>query len=158
MRRRQSAVNGKQPGQAPMRRGHPGKDSPETGLRRPRFSFGPTSDYADRVAEQNDGVFLSRADADDWEVDEETGGLVHFLRADGDVEAGLWKPGPLAGTFIDLTLAAHETFLVLEGSGQIEVDGGSPLRLEPGVMVSLRKGSKTRWLVDEAFKELWVYS
>jgi uncharacterized cupin superfamily protein len=32
------------------------------------------------------------------------------------------------------------------------------MRLEPGVMVSLRKGSKTRWLVDEAFKELWVYS
>jgi len=25
-------------------------------------------------------------------------------------------------------------------------------------MVSLRKGSKTRWVVDEAFKELWVYS
>jgi len=48
--------------------------------------------------------------------------------------------------------------IVLEGSGQIEVDDGPPLRLEPGVMVSLRKGSKTRWLVDEAFKELWVYS
>jgi uncharacterized cupin superfamily protein len=110
------------------------------------------------MAEQEGTVFVSSADAGDWQVDEETGGLVHFLRADGDVEAGLWKPGPLAGTAIDLTLAAHETFLVLEGSGQIEVDDGPPLRLEPGVMVSLRKGSKTRWLVDEAFKELWVYS
>ena len=141
-----------------MRRGHPGKDSPKTGLAAAPLSFGPASDYADRMAEQEGTVFVSSADADDWQVDEETGGLVHFLRADGDVEAGLWKPGPLAGTAIDLTLAAHETFLVLEGSGQIEVDDGPPLRLEPGVMVSLRKGSKTRWLVDEAFKELWVYS
>jgi uncharacterized cupin superfamily protein len=110
------------------------------------------------MAEQDNRIFVSRVDVDQWEVDDETGGFVHFLRADGDVEAGLWKPGPLAGTSIDLTLTAHETFLVLEGSGQIEVDDGPPLRLEPGVMVSLRKGSKTRWLVDEAFKELWVYS
>ena len=141
-----------------MRRGHPGKDSPKTGLAAAPFSFGPASDYAHRVADQEGSVFLSTVDADDWQVDEETGGLVHFLRADGDVEAGLWKPGPLAGTAIDLTLVAHETFLVLEGSGQTEVDDEPPLRLEPGVMVSLRKGSKTRWLVDEAFKELWVYS
>ena len=105
-----------------------------------------------------DGVFVSWIEADDWEADEETGGLVHFLRADDDVQAGLWKPGPLAGVPIDLTLAAHETFLVLNGSGQIEVDGAPPLQLEPGIMVSLRKGARTRWLVDEAFKELWIYS
>jgi uncharacterized cupin superfamily protein len=141
-----------------MRRGHPGKDSPETGLRRPRFFLVRPAITLTGMAAQDDGVFVSRVDADDWEVDEETGGLVLFLRADGDVQAGLWKPGPLAGSAIDLTLAAHETFLVLEGNGQIEVDDGPPLRLEPGVMVSLRKGSKTRWLVDEAFKELWVYS
>lgn len=110
------------------------------------------------MAEHGDGIFVSRIEADDWELDEETGGLVHFLRADDDVQAGLWKPGPLAGVPIDLTLAAHETFLVLNGSGQIEVDGSSPLRLEPGMMVSLRKGARTRWLVDDAFKELWIYS
>jgi hypothetical protein len=32
------------------------------------------------------------------------------------------------------------------------------LQVEPGIMVSLRKGATTRWLVDEAFKELWIYS
>jgi uncharacterized cupin superfamily protein len=110
------------------------------------------------MAEHGDGIFVSRIEADDWELDEETGGLVHFLRADDNVQAGLWKPGPLAGVPIELTLAAHETFLVLNGSGQIEVDGAPPLQLEPGMMVSLRKGARTTWLVDEAFKELWIYS
>jgi uncharacterized cupin superfamily protein len=110
------------------------------------------------MAEHGDGIFVSQIEADDWELDEETGGLVHFLRADDDVQAGLWKPGPLAGVPIDLTLTAHETFLVLDGSGQITVDGAAPLQLEPGIMVSLRKGATTRWLVDEAFKELWIYS
>ena len=38
---------------------------------------------------------MSRWDAEDWEYDEETGGLVHLLRADEAVQAGLWKPGKM---------------------------------------------------------------
>jgi uncharacterized cupin superfamily protein len=110
------------------------------------------------MAERSNGVFVSRVDADDWEHDEETGGLVHLLRADEAVQAGLWKPGAVAGKVIHVELVADETLLVLEGSGQLQVDGGPALELRPGDMISLRKGARTRWVVDAAFREFWVYS
>jgi uncharacterized cupin superfamily protein len=110
------------------------------------------------MAERSNGVFVSRVEADDWEHDEETGGLVHLLRADEAVQAGLWKPGAVAGRVIHVELVADETLLVLEGSGQLQVDGGPSLELRSGDMVSLRKGARTRWVVDAAFREFWVYS
>jgi uncharacterized cupin superfamily protein len=110
------------------------------------------------LTERDAGVFVSRIDADAWEHDEETGGLVHFLRADDGLQAGLWKPGDLADKPIELELVADETFLVLEGCGKLRVDSGERLELRPGVMVSLRKGARTSWLVDADFKEFWVYS
>jgi len=85
-------------------------------------------------------------------------GLVHLLRADEAVQAGLWKPGAVAGEVIEVKLVADETLLVLEGSGQLQVDGGPSLELRPGDMVSVQKGARTRWVVDAAFREFWVYS
>jgi uncharacterized protein len=110
------------------------------------------------MAKRSDGVFVSRVEADHWENDEETGGLVHVLRADEAVQAGLWKPGEVAGKVIDVELIADETLLVLEGSGRLQVDGGPTLELRPGDMVSLQKGARTKWVVDAAFREFWVYS
>jgi uncharacterized cupin superfamily protein len=103
-------------------------------------------------------AFVSHWDADDWEPDEETGGLVHWLRLDDAVQTGLWKPGDRAGEVIELDLIADETFLVLAGSGELRVDDGTPIELRAGVLVSLRKGSKTVWRVDAEFKEFWVYA
>jgi uncharacterized cupin superfamily protein len=103
-------------------------------------------------------VFVSNLDADGWEHDEETGGLVHLLRADEAVQAGLWKPGAVAGKVIEIELVADETLLVLNGSGQLQVDSGPTLELGPGDMVSLQKGARTKWVVDEAFTEFWVYT
>ena len=103
-------------------------------------------------------VFVGQTDVEDWEHDEETGGLCHMLREDEDVQAGLWKPGQMAGKPIELVLEAHESVLVLTGSGRVEVDGQATVELEPGVMVSLPKGAHTRWVVDEEFTEFWVYS
>ena len=110
------------------------------------------------MAQRGDGVFVSRLDADGWEHDEETGGLVHLLRADEGVQAGLWKPGAVAGKVLEIVLVADETLLVLDGSGQLQVDDGPTLELRPGDMVSLQKGSRTKWTVDAAFREFWVYS
>jgi uncharacterized cupin superfamily protein len=110
------------------------------------------------MAERSNGVFVSRVEADDWEHDEETGGLVHLLRADEAVQAGLWKPGAVAGKVIEVKLAADETLLVLDGSGRLQVDGGPTLELRAGDMVSLQKGARTKWVVDAAFREFWVYS
>jgi uncharacterized cupin superfamily protein len=103
-------------------------------------------------------MFISRTDAEEWEHDEETGGLVHLLRAGNDVQAGLWKPGDMAGKRMDVELVADETLLVLAGTGELRVDGGAPLILRPGDMVSLRKGARTSWVVDAEFREFWVYS
>jgi uncharacterized cupin superfamily protein len=103
-------------------------------------------------------VFVGQTDVGEWVDDDETGGLVHMLREDAAVIAGLWKPGQMAGKPIELVLEAHESVLVLTGSGRLEVNGETAVELKPGVMLSVRKGARTRWLVDEEFSEFWVYS
>jgi uncharacterized cupin superfamily protein len=106
-------------------------------------------------------VFFSPIDTDNWEHDDETGGLVHMLRSDDAVQAGLWKPTLVPGQreyVVTVDLVWHETILVLEGAGQIEIEGGPTLELRPGNMISLPKGARTRWVVSDDFKEFWVYS
>ena len=110
------------------------------------------------MTEARSGASISRWDVEEWENDEETGGLVHFLRADDAVQAGLWKPGETAGREIELELVAHETILVLAGTGTLQVSGGPLIELAAGDMVSMPKGTKTTWVVDADFKEFWVYS
>jgi uncharacterized cupin superfamily protein len=110
------------------------------------------------LTEEGPGVFVSRPGAEEWEHDEETGGLVQLLRADDGLQAGLWKPGEMAGRRIDVELVADETLIVLAGHGELRVDGGTPLALGAGDMVSLRKGARTSWVVDAEFREFWVYS
>jgi uncharacterized cupin superfamily protein len=110
------------------------------------------------VSDTESGALISRWDAEDWEHDEETGGLVHVLRADDAVQAGLWKPGETAGRPIELEHVAHETVLVLAGTGTLQVDGGPVIELAAGDMISMRNGARTTWLVDADFKEFWVYS
>ena len=108
-----------------------------------------------------DPVFFSPIDEAEWEHDDETGGLVYLLRSDNAVQAGLWKPKAVPGQneySVSVHLGWHETVLVLEGSGQLEVEGGPTLELSPGNMVSLPKGAHTRWVVTGDFKEFWVYS
>jgi uncharacterized cupin superfamily protein len=91
-----------------------------------------------------------------WERDEETGGLVRIVRTE-PVLVGLWKPNGVAGQSIEFKLDAHETLVVLEGSGELWVDDGAPIELRPGVVVSLSRGAQVRWRVDENFRELWIY-
>lgn len=76
--------------------------------------------------------------------------------ADG-LAIGLWKPGGGAGR-IEYRLDAEETLVVLAGSGELRVDGGDPIRLRPGLVVSLSRGCELSWLVDDEFRELWIYS
>jgi uncharacterized cupin superfamily protein len=104
------------------------------------------------------GVSISHIDASEWEHDDETGGLVHMLRITDTVQIGLWKPGPMADTPIEVELEADETLLVLGGTGRLRIDGAAPHELRPGDIVSVPKGARTSWVVDEAFRELWVYS
>jgi uncharacterized cupin superfamily protein len=93
-----------------------------------------------------------------WEQDEETGGLVHLILASDAVTVGLWKPNGVAGSRIKYKLDSDETLVVLRGTGEVRVDGGEPIQLRPGVIVSLLCGSELSWLVDDDFRELWIYT
>jgi len=93
-----------------------------------------------------------------WEHDEETGGLVRIVRESPELTVGLWKPNGAAGRRIEYRLEADETLVVLQGSGEVRVDGGEPIELRPGVLVSLPRGCELSWLVNGEFRELWIYS
>jgi uncharacterized cupin superfamily protein len=103
-------------------------------------------------------VVTSHVDAIAWERDDETGGLVHLLHSDDAVQVGLWKPGATANTTIEVNLQARETRLVLSGNGRLQVNDDAPFDLRPGDIITLQRGARTRWVVDDAFRELWIYS
>jgi uncharacterized cupin superfamily protein len=101
---------------------------------------------------------VSDIETDAWEYDEETGGLVHMIRSDNTIQVGLWKPGLTANRTIEVNLQADETLLILAGTGRLQVDDHDPIDLRPGQIVALPKGARAHWVVDEAFRELWIYS
>ncbi len=45
------------------------------------------------------GIYVSRVESDDFLPDEEVGGFTHTLFEDGEVMAGLWKPGSDVGAW-----------------------------------------------------------
>ena len=107
---------------------------------------------------KSNDVTTSHLDDVTWEHDDETGGLVHMLHSDDAVEVGLWRPGAAANTTIEVLLQARETLLVLSGNARLQVNDDVPTDLQPGNIVTLRRGARTRWVVDDAFSELWIYS
>jgi uncharacterized cupin superfamily protein len=106
--------------------------------------------------ERHTGVFVSKADTEEWEADPEVPGSdVHvFVDADG-VQAGLTR-FLKADAPVPWTSSAREVFMVLEGSVRIEVEGGPDLELGVGDMASLPEGLATMWHVSAPFKEIWV--
>ena len=111
------------------------------------------------MAERACRLSVTDIDVDeDWKRDEETGGLVRMVREARTFAIGLWKPNGVAGAGIEYRLDADETLVVLRGSGEVQVDGGEPIQLRPGVVLSLPRGCQLRWLVDDEFRELWIYS
>jgi uncharacterized cupin superfamily protein len=111
------------------------------------------------VSEGDARPLVTHVDTDDgWEHDDETGGLVRMVRDDDSFMVGLWKPGGAAGRKIEYSLEADETLVVLKGSGEVRVDEGEPIELRPGVVVSLPRGCHLNWLVDDEFRELWIYA
>ena len=111
------------------------------------------------MAEGAARLWVTHIDVDEgWERDEETGGLVRMVPSADTLTVGLWKPNGAAGARIEYRLDADETLVVLRGSGKVRVDGGEPIQLRPGVVVSLPRGCDLSWLVDDEFRELWIYS
>ena len=113
------------------------------------------------MADLGGGVFVSRVDSDDFEVedDEEVGGFTHTLFEDGAAMAGLWKPGTDVGDWPKSgELPARETIVVLEDSVRIEIEDGPTLDLGVGDIASMPKGAVTTWHPSADFKEIWIYS
>lgn len=81
-----------------------------------------------------------------------------MLRDSDGLSIGLWKPNGASGKRIEYRLDADETLVVLRGSGELRVNDGQPVELRPGVIVTLLRGSDLSWLVDNEFRELWIYS
>jgi uncharacterized cupin superfamily protein len=97
------------------------------------------------VADLGGGIYVSRVESDDFLPDEEVGGFTHTLFEDGEVMAGLWKPGSDVGAWPKTEeLHARETIVVLVGSVRIEIKDGPTLDLGVGDMASTPKGAPSR--------------
>ena len=106
--------------------------------------------------ELHPGVFVSKADVDEWEADPEVpGSEVHVLVDADGVQAGLSRFQE-ADAPVPWTSTAREVFVILEGSVRIEIEGGAALELGVGDMASLPEGLRTVWHVSAPFKEMWV--
>jgi len=106
--------------------------------------------------EVHPGVFVSNTATDEWEPDPEVGGELHVLlqAEDGFVGMTRYRERPDATPW---RLPERETFLILEGSARIEVEGGPTLEVGVGDMASLPKGAVTTWHVTAPFKEIWFF-
>lgn len=103
------------------------------------------------------GVFVSHVDAEDYQPEPEVGGLMHVLREDEHMQAGLWRvPDDLEA--VPFELPCDEALLVLEGEIEIAVEGGPTLRLVAGSVASFRKGMRSTVRPKRGFKAFWVYS
>jgi uncharacterized cupin superfamily protein len=74
------------------------------------------------------------------------------------MQAGLyWAPlGPGKPDFFEFP--QDESFLVLEGSVEIEIEGGPVFELQAGDMASVRRGVRCAWRERPGFKKFWVSS
>ncbi len=111
-------------------------------------------------------VTLDRQPIDEWQALEQTPeagptptvsvttGTAELGHLAG-VDYGLWEMS--AGQMRDIE--ADEIFVVLSGTGRIDFDepAREPITLEPGTLVRLGEGMRTRWTVDgEALRKLYI--
>lgn len=72
--------------------------------------------------------------------------------ADDGPEVGVWELTP--GTVTDVE--TDEVFVVLAGAGSVTFADGSSIELAPGVVVRLRAGDATTWVVTETLRKVYV--
>ncbi len=74
------------------------------------------------------------------------------LTDDRGVELGVWEI--TSGVVTDVE--ADEVFVVLSGRGRVEFDDDSSIALAAGTVVRLRAGDRTRWIVYETLRKIYV--
>lgn len=65
---------------------------------------------------------------------------------------GVWEH--TAGTSTDVE--ADEVFVVLRGRATVEVEGGPTLEVGPGDLAVLEAGARTRWVVHQDLRKVFV--
>lgn len=70
----------------------------------------------------------------------------------GAATVGVWEM--TAGTARDSE--TDEVFVVLSGAGQVSFEDGERIDLAPGVMVQLREGERTEWVITATLRKLYV--
>jgi len=81
----------------------------------------------------------------------ETAELVLWESADGRITRGVWQITPGVVTDVEL----DELFVVVSGRATIEIEGADPIEAEPGSVVILGEGAKTRWTIHETLRKVY---
>ena len=86
------------------------------------------------------------------EGEPEMGTAILWESKDGTAICGVWDvtPGVFAWDF-----EADELFVVLRGSAEITVEGGSPIAVGPGDMAVFKPGDRTVWRVVEPLRKVF---
>ena len=108
---------------------------------------------------EDGATYLSRAAARGWDADNDVGGWAHMLFDLDRDKAGLWKaePGERRAA-VAVEIPARETILVLEGSVHVTIDGGEPIELRVGDMLSIPPRSLVGWHPSPDCLVFWAYS
>ncbi len=69
-----------------------------------------------------------------------------------ELTVGVWEHPVGVSTDVE----QDEVFVVLSGSGRIELADGTALRLAPGVVGTLVAGTATTWVIDEPLRKVWI--
>jgi uncharacterized cupin superfamily protein len=72
--------------------------------------------------------------------------------APAGLAAGIWEHGVGVSTDVEV----DELFVVLSGRATIEVEGGPALEVGPGDLCLLEAGARTRWIVHEDLRKVFV--
>ncbi|MEU1303680.1 cupin domain-containing protein [Streptomyces shenzhenensis] len=103
----------------------------------------------------------SSVTAETWEpfvVGDRSIGEVHYIReqasdAGRTLVVALWRSSPQTFEYV---FEDDETLHLIEGKVQVTYDDGESVTIEPGDIVSFRKGAATTWTVLENSKKLFV--
>ena len=83
-------------------------------------------------------------------------GAVHWLKtADPRVRAGIWIVDPY-DVEEPIPFRGHETFQVMDGSGEVVADGRRLMTLQPGDVGCIPDALLTHWWITGPFAKLFV--
>ena len=76
------------------------------------------------------------------------------LVSNSAVDVGLWEHPIGESTDIEV----EEVFVVLAGTGTVYIEDGSnrTLKLAPGTVGVLQKGTPTRWVIDSPLRKVYI--